>query len=138
MVAQELIIKQTDGWTWSAFPNQCYLGRVQFTLRRKCEGSLASLSQEEWSDLRVCLVEYEELIGKAFAPDRFNYVQLGNVWPQVHVHAIPRYQKPPTWNGIAFPDTRWGDVPLPEPDSPISEEQTLAFAAELRAMCSAA
>lgn len=136
MVAQELIIKQTDSWTWSAFPNQSYLGRVQFTLRRKCEGSLASLSDEEWSDLRASLVAYEALIGKTFATDRFNYVQLGNVWPQVHVHGIPRYQAAPKWNGVAFPDTRWGDVPLPEPASPISEDQTLAFAAELRSMLS--
>lgn len=132
MVAPEFIIKETPAWAWSVFPNQSYLGRVQFTLRRTCEGSLASLSAEEWSDLKDCLTTYETLIAETFAPDRFNYVQLGNVWPQVHVHAIPRYKTPPQWNGFEFPDTRWGDVPLPEPASPIGETETLALAKELR------
>lgn len=125
MIDRKYIIHETPGWTWSLFPNQSYLGRVQLTLRRECHGSLASLSDEEWLDLRRNLQTYEQIMGDLFRPDRFNYEQLGNVWPQVHVHAIPRYASPRTWNGVAFEDTRWGNLPMPEPDSPIGEPETL-------------
>ncbi|MEQ8825879.1 MAG: hypothetical protein RIC14_16055 [Filomicrobium sp.] len=132
MVDPKYILKETAAWTWSLFPNQSYLGRMQLTLRRPCEGSLASLTGNEWLELQSCLKTFETVLTETFAPDRFNYVQLGNVWPQVHVHAIPRYQSAPQWQGISFPDQRWGDVPIPEPASPISEAHTLDLAKELQ------
>ncbi len=132
MIDKNLILHETPSWTWSLFPNQSYLGRVQLTLRRECEGSLASLSDDEWSDLRSNIKAYEFAIAKLFEPDRFNYVQLGNVWHQVHVHAIPRYERFRNWQGIAFLDRRWGDTPLPELPSPIGDAQTLELADAIR------
>lgn len=127
MIDPHLILKETSCWTWSLFPNQSYLGRLQLTLRRECHGSLASATDEEWADLRNSLRAYERVLSELFRPDRFNYVQLGNVWPQVHVHAIPRYAGERSWEGTAFSDVRWGDVPLPEPPSPLGPEATNRF-----------
>lgn len=138
MIDPALVIRETGFWTWSLFPNQSYLGRVQFTLRRDCTGSLADLDDSEWTDLRAGLRAYEALAGEVFAPDRFNYVQLGNVWPQIHVHAIPRYREPRDWAGTNVTDTRWGDVPLPEPDNPLTTGQTAELASKLRDRLNAA
>jgi len=132
MIDPKLILRETPFWTWSLFPNQCYLGRVQMTLRRECHGSLADVTPEEWLDLRESIKAYEELAAKLFQPDRFNYVQLGNVWPQVHVHAIPRYATSRNWNGTEFSDRLWGELPLPEPASPVGEPEVLELIKMIR------
>lgn len=132
MIDPRFILEESPFWTWSLFANQSYIGRVQMTLRRECHGSIADLTDEEWKDLRASIQAYEIRMTARFQPDRFNYVQLGNVWSQVHVHAIPRYAESRTWNGILFNDTRWGDVPLPEPASPISEDQALSLLEDLK------
>lgn len=132
MIPEPLILRQTDLWTWSLFPNQCYLGRVQLTLRRQCQGWLADLNDAEWVDLRASLDALSALLNDHFQPDRFNVKQLGNQWPQVHVHLVPRYHGPRTWNGITFKDERWGDDPYPEFDSPIDEAATHEMARWLR------
>jgi diadenosine tetraphosphate (Ap4A) HIT family hydrolase len=131
MIDPKLILLETPSWIWSLYPNQSYLGRVQLTLRRECQGSLASLTNDEWADLRNNLMRFEATIGRLFQPDRFNYEQLGNVWPQVHVHTIPRYRTSRRWQGLTFEDTRWGNLPLPEPEAPIDEAQTERLANEL-------
>ncbi len=122
MIDPALVIRQSDAWTWSLFPNQSYLGRVQFTLRRPCEGSLAQLTPNEIAEFHADLGLFEARLQEAFAPDRFNYVQLGNVWPQHHVHGIPRYAEPRQWNGCSVRDENWGGLPLPEPACPLGDE----------------
>jgi len=138
MLRDDLKLWQSQHWAWHLFANQCYLGRVQFTLVRECQGSLADLDTQEWADLLAGLKRFEALARSAFGAEKFNYKQLGNQWPQVHVHAIPRYCEPPTWSGIAFPDRRWGDDPYPEFDSPIDAEATVRLAHALRQMVSGA
>ncbi|MCH9807381.1 MAG: hypothetical protein K0U74_06600 [Alphaproteobacteria bacterium] len=133
MIDNKLILHETEFWTWSLFPNQSYLGRVQLTLRRECNGSLANVTDEEWNDLRGGIKVIERTVSGLFQPDRFNYQQLGNVWNQVHVHAIPRYERFRNWQGVAFLDRKWGDHPLPEPPSPIGELETLKLADLMRA-----
>ena len=132
MIDEQLVLLETPSWTWSLFPNQSYLGRVQLTLRRQCDGSLARLTQEEWADLHLCLGTYERFLDTLFNPDRFNYEQLGNVWTQIHVHAIPRYSRSVIWQGITVDDSRWGDHPLPEPPTPLDEAATMQLAEKMR------
>ena len=132
MIDAKLILGETSGWIWSLFPNQSYLGRVQLTLRRQLDGSLARLTDDEWTDLRRCFQAYERLLSTLFQPDRFNYEQLGNVWTQVHVHAVPRYSRSREWEGITVEDSRWGEHPLPEPPSPLGEAETLLLVTKMR------
>lgn len=132
MPPENLKLRETECWIWHLYPNQGYLGRVQFTLRRSCEGSLADLTAEEWEDLRNGIQTYETLARALFQPDRFNYKQLGNQWHQVHVHAIPRYADARNWQGAEFVDQRFGDDPHPDFPSPIGEAQTIALANWLR------
>ncbi len=64
----------------------------------------------------------------SFAPDRFNYAQLGNIYPRLHCHAVPRYAAPREWRGITFTDRRWGKNWPPTPSSPMPLSETYAFA----------
>ncbi len=132
MISENLIVLETGCWTVSLFPNQCYLGRVQITLRRDCEGWLVDLTPPEWHDLRTVFERVQRVEDRLFAPDRFNLKQLGNQWHQVHVHLIPRYETPRTWAGVTFTDARWGDDPYPEAASPLDAPATQELADFLR------
>jgi len=127
-----LHLLDTDHWQWTLFPNQCTPGRVQFTLLRRCEGSLAALTETEWADLRACLQRFEATSNDLFAPDRFNYKQLGNQMRQTHVHGIPRYGAPINVEGITVRDERWGDDPFPEPENPFTHAQVAIIAQKMR------
>jgi diadenosine tetraphosphate (Ap4A) HIT family hydrolase len=37
-----------------------------------------------------------------------NYAALSNVSPVIHMHIVPRYKEPRTFQGAQFIDTRWG------------------------------
>lgn len=43
-----------------------------------------------------------------FHPDKFNYSALGNVYPRLHIHIIPRYKSERIFESIPFLDERWG------------------------------
>jgi diadenosine tetraphosphate (Ap4A) HIT family hydrolase len=119
-------------WSWTLNPNQSYLGRTVFALKRSCTGSLNDLSFEEWNELYHCIRLFEAWMDQTFRPDKYNYTQMGNVWEQMHVHAIPRYRGPRTWQGIRIDDVRWGQNTAPTPRSPISIERTYELADWLR------
>ena len=129
---ERLSLQKHEKWTWILSPNQSYLGRSVFVLRRACNTSLAELGQKEWDELKILVCLQEQSINEIFRPDRYNYTQMGNVWEQLHVHAIPRYRAERVWNGHKFRDLRWGMNPAPTPESPISLETTYQFADWLR------
>jgi diadenosine tetraphosphate (Ap4A) HIT family hydrolase len=122
-----LKIRNARHWSWYIHANQAYLGRVVLVLNRPFEGSFAGCTQEEWLSLRGDIQLFELFVGSLFSPDRFNYTQMGNEMPQMHVHAIPRYSAPRTWGNKTFNDIRWGQNPSPKPPSPLKDEEIYAF-----------
>lgn len=122
-----------DGWVWQLHENQSYLGRVIFRLERTEENSVAYCNEDEWLALHSTIRRFEKCWNTLFQPDRYNYGQLGNIYRQLHVHAVPRYAEPRTWSGKTFQDMRWGRNWSPSPPSPLSQEDTYSFAASLRA-----
>jgi len=125
-----------EGWIWQMHENQSYLGRLIFRLGRKDEGSLAHCSDDEWNSLRRNILAYEALWARLFSPDRFNYAQLGNIFTQLHVHAVPRYSSSRTWNAMTFTDARWGLNWSPTPPSPLTLSETYDFADFVRSRIS--
>jgi diadenosine tetraphosphate (Ap4A) HIT family hydrolase len=123
-----LKLLEAEHWNWYLHPNQGYLGRVVLALRRTSEGSFADLTVQEWKSLKNTIEQYEIVISNLFNPDRFNYTQMGNEWPKLHVHAIPRYVEARRWNGIEFRDRRWGKNPSPKFESPLTLNQTYDLA----------
>ena len=119
-------------WIWQAHENQYYLGRLIIRLARVETQSLSKCTMEEWTSLHENIRRYENILRRLFEPDRFNYGQLGNTYPQLHVHAVPRYMSKRDWRGITFEDKRWGDNWSPTPRSPLSLEKTYEFAAWFR------
>jgi diadenosine tetraphosphate (Ap4A) HIT family hydrolase len=119
-------------WIWQVHENQYYLGRLIIRLSRVETKSLSECTEAEWNSLHENICRYEALMDRLFAPDRFNYGQLGNTYHQLHVHAVPRYASKRDWWGTTFDDKRWGDNWSPTPRSPLSLEKTYEFASWFR------
>lgn len=117
-----------DDWIWQLHENQSYLGRMILRLRRETTHSLATCTREEWDSLQTHLRAYETFLSRLFSPDRYNYCQLGNIYEQLHVHAIPRYRSLRSWCSYEFHDRRWGRNWPPAPVSPLTQEATYQFA----------
>lgn len=129
---EELELFASRDWIWQLHENQSYLGRVILRLRHDNTGSFATCTSEEWNSLRLQIRAYETLIDHLFSPDRYNYCQLGNIYEQLHVHAIPRYKAPRLWSSYEFCDGRWGRNWPPAPPSPLAPDATYEFAGWLR------
>jgi diadenosine tetraphosphate (Ap4A) HIT family hydrolase len=129
---ERLILYSTRFWILQLHENQSYLGRCVLILRRDSHGSLVDLRPLEWQHLRRQLSRYQKWMSTVFKPDRFNYAQLGNTYPQLHVHCVPRYKSPRTWGKRQIADKRWGDNWSPTPRSPLSMTEVYKLAEWLR------
>jgi diadenosine tetraphosphate (Ap4A) HIT family hydrolase len=123
-----LEVHRQGSWIWQVHENQSYLGRMIFRLFRSELGSLARCTADEWISLHENIRAYEYLVKELFAPDRFNYSQMGNEYPQLHVQAVPRYNSGRSWNGRVFQDMNWGRNWAPTPTSPLAIQETYEFA----------
>ncbi len=108
------IVKEYTYWALLiADDDQRYLGRAYAWLVR--EGGMQRFSEitdEELSELRVLMREYEAALERLWQPDFMNYCWLANLIAQHgghgHMHFIPRYQSSRTFEGVEFVDDRWG------------------------------
>ncbi|MDE2079647.1 MAG: HIT domain-containing protein [Patescibacteria group bacterium] len=101
-------IKKFKYWTLMLHSNQSYLGRSICYLNTYKE-TLAELAEDEYLELLEIIKQYQTALSKLWHPDGWNYAQLGNVVPHLHVHFIPRYKNTITWEGAVFTDERWGN-----------------------------
>ena len=107
-------IKRFRRWTLMVHPNQSYLGRAICYLNTYKE-TLAELTEEECLELLDIIRQYQVALTKLWQPDGWNYAQLGNIVPHLHVHFIPRYKSRRVWEDVTFTDERWGDHYAPAP-----------------------
>lgn len=115
-------------WVWQVHENQSYLGRMILRLDRPETRSLSYCSKDEWISLHENIRAYERFVQELFSPDRLNYSQMGNEYPQLHVQAVPRYASDRTWRQRIFQDKNWGRNWAPTPRSPLAVQETYDFA----------
>ncbi|MBI2610743.1 hypothetical protein HYW60_02285 [Candidatus Kaiserbacteria bacterium] len=123
----QFIVKEYKHWTLLLHDDQRYLGRAYAWLVR--EGNMQRLSgvkDDEMTELRILMREYEGMLRKLSQPDFMNYSWLANMFQQHgghgHMHLIPRYEESRTFAGIEFVDQRWGKNPLPSEEFKLPEE----------------
>ena len=100
-------IKKFEHWTLTLNTNQSYLGRTICYLNTYKE-SLVELTRDEYLELLEIIREYQNALTQLWQPDWWNYSQLGNATPHLHIHFIPRYKGERTFDGVAFIDERLG------------------------------
>src|SRR5262249_19964356 len=79
-------------------PNQTLRGRTTLIARQHCTDMLA-LAPEIYAAIADELRALAQAIQRAFAPDRMNYANYGNVVAHLHWHVVPRYRDDPWWGG---------------------------------------
>ena len=84
------------GWSY------CYL--------KKHKENFDELSITELAEFREIIRDFRAAIGRAFCPDWFNIMQLGNMTHHLHFHLVPRYAKPRKFMGKRFVDKNYGDM----------------------------
>lgn len=106
----ELQIVRLDHWTWSLRPTHATLGAGILSLNRACT-SFAAITRDEAAELADANREIEGRLRRAFKPDKFNYLALMMVDPQLHFHVIPRYESIREEFGAVWKDSGWPALP---------------------------
>jgi len=109
---RKFFIKEFDYWKVELHGNQCYLGRCIVILKRHLE-DLFEISNEEKDEIFKIVRDLKNVLKESFNPDLTNYSSLGNETRHLHLHVIPRYEKPVKFAGMTFADKRWGQNPSP-------------------------
>lgn len=110
---EQLKIKDYTYWEVGLHPNQCYLGRVCIWAHREDDIDIIDMSKEEREEFFDIASQVKKALQELFQPDRMNYTNLQNESHHLHIHVIPRYEKPRFFYGIKFIDERWGSNPAP-------------------------
>ena len=103
----------SEHWRVIVNHNQNTLGKCFVALKRHDE-DICNLTDAEVADLWVSIRNTRDVLTARFRPDRFNYAFLMNQDRQVHLHIVPRYLEPRSWEGDSFSDPHWGAVFGPE------------------------
>lgn len=126
----ELLIFESEHWTWSLRPLQPTLGAGVLALKRYAE-SFSDITEEEGKDLAVIIRVIEGRLKQAYDYDKINYLMLMMVDPHVHFHIIPRYSEAIEFEGISLQDKGWPGPPSLEADE-LSDDILFAIQAKLK------
>jgi diadenosine tetraphosphate (Ap4A) HIT family hydrolase len=123
------VLNVYEHWSLEVSWQQHTLGCYILFCRREGVRLMSELEIEEFADLRMAMRHIEEALRRKdgdFRADHFNYWQMGNALPQLHVHGIPRYNGPRSLSrellGRDVTDSNPGHIP-PWSREHISSEQ---------------
>jgi diadenosine tetraphosphate (Ap4A) HIT family hydrolase len=102
--------------------NQTLRGRAILIARTHCTDML-TLDPAAYAAMADDLRALARAVQRAFAPDRLNYANYGNVMPHLHWHVVPRYRDDPWWGG---------PPPLMEKDERLADAEYESIAALTR------
>lgn len=122
----QLLIKSYKHWEIYLHENQCYIGRV-FALLKDDEHveDFLAIEGEAREEFFLAGNEVKSALKTLFQPDKMNYAALSNTSSRIHVHLVPRYEKPREFRRKIFTDTRWGKNYAPYDRSFAIDHETL-------------
>lgn len=127
------LIKEYKYWKLYLHINQYYLGRVHVWAKREGLLDLMNINKEEQEELFQIGKEANKALKELFNYDLMSYIVQGQKTQHLHVHFIPRYKEPRTFNGIKFVDEQWGKSYSPyNNDFDISLETKLKLVEEIK------
>lgn len=99
-----------------------YLGRAYAWYKGDARDLFADCPPEALTDLQHAMQLMHAAATQLWQPDVFNYAAFTNEAPHLHVHIIPRYREPRTWQGVRCVDERWGGNYAPTEKTPMPTE----------------
>ena len=73
--------------------------------------SLSAVEPRALAELASIAGDVETAFARTFQPDKFNYLMLMMVDPNVHFHVLPRYSDARECAGVTFEDRAWPKAP---------------------------
>ncbi|HEY1074486.1 MAG TPA: HIT family protein [Patescibacteria group bacterium] len=102
----ESLIKEYDHWVVLLRPQQVTIGSLVIAAKSDVT-NLGKLSSDAWTEFSLVTKETEELLRNTFGAEKFNYLALMMVDPNVHFHFIPRYSQPVALGNQEYTDADW-------------------------------
>ena len=107
---EELLIYESEYWTWSLRPLQPTLGSGVLAMKRYAQ-AFSDINEDEGKDLSVIVKIIENSLSEVFKYEKINYLMLMMVDPHVHFHIIPRYSVDKDFKGVKWSDKGWPGPP---------------------------
>ena len=101
------VIKEYEHWVVLFREKQVTVGSVIIMSKQLKARGLGELPVEAWTQFGEVCRDVEAMITRVFGAEKFNYLALMMVDPEVHFHVIPRYSKPVRFAGLEFIDADW-------------------------------
>ena len=129
----DTLLRDLDHWVVLLRPAQVTLGSLVLAARSEVT-AYSELADSAFTEQAEAVQAIEASLRRFCDYERINYLMLMMVDPHVHFHVIPRYSKPRTWNGTAFPDAGWPGPPQLKDVIELDPQQMAAMADDLKAL----
>jgi len=106
----ESTVATYDHWVVLLRPAQVTAGCLVLACTEDAT-SLGALSRDAGAELPQVAANLEAAVSATFGPEKFNYLALMMVDPNVHFHVIPRYSQAVDVAGTEIPDPGWPRQP---------------------------
>lgn len=121
--ASPLTLKTYTYWRAELSDSFTPIGWTYIVLKRH-EEQFEKLHNREIWELKKIIAERKRALTKAFNPDWFNVMQLGNRGRHLHIHLVPRYKHKVVFSGRTFTDPDYGKM-LKDRYKPCKDKQLL-------------
>ena len=124
---EQFKIKRFAFWDLYLHQNQSpYIGRCYASAIREDANLVTEMEKGEAEELSSIIVpSWHHVVSKLFGDSRPNVAILGNEWPHLHAHLIPRFHGTKYFYGIEFVDPNPRGIYSPYPKQEIALEVLL-------------
>jgi diadenosine tetraphosphate (Ap4A) HIT family hydrolase len=126
------LIREFDHWLVLLRPSQVTLGSLVLAAKSDAT-AYGALPREAFAEQADAVASIERSLTDFCHYERINYLMLMMVDPNVHLHVIPRYSEPRSWDGVEFPDAGWPRAPQLASEITLTAGQIARLATELSA-----
>lgn len=106
----ETLIHDYAHWVVLLRNEQITLGSM-VVAEKSAATSLSAVAPHALAELASIAGDIETAFARTFRPDKFNYLMLMMVDPNVHFHVLPRYGGARECAGVEFEDRAWPKAP---------------------------
>ena len=125
------MVAETAHWWILARPRQVTLGSLVIVCKEPVT-AFGAVSAAGFADLQLAVSQAERLLKGFVDYERINHLVLMMVDPDVHFHAIPRYQGTRHFGGLGIEDSAWPNPPQLGSAVELAPDVLAALTAELR------
>jgi diadenosine tetraphosphate (Ap4A) HIT family hydrolase len=104
------LVKDHHHWCVLLRPEQVTLGSLVVAAKSDAT-AFSDLPSTAFAELSIVIIEIERSLQRFNPYNKINYLMLMMVDPHVHMHVLPRYDKPQVFDATEFADRGWPDLP---------------------------